>query len=179
MTICIDGPDNTGKDTQIALLQPFLIDKPLHILHYSNIKGIKGKSKQKKYSKKMYRDMFSFAEVFPDSHFIFNRSHIGENVYAPMYRGYSGSYIFKIEKEFVNADFWKDVHLITFYDEPDNIIKRDDGKSFSIEVDKKYEEIDRFIKTTERSRIPHKIIININNKSIEDVHKEIIKFLEL
>ena len=179
MVIIYEGPSNTGKNTQIIKLQPFLIDKPLHVLHYSSIKGIEGKREQKKYSKNMYDNMFRIAKTFPDNHFIFNRSHIGENVYAPMYRGYSGSYIFKLEKNWVHYPFWDNIYLITFIDEPKNLINRDDGLSHSIDVKKKYEEIRRFIKTTEKSKITHKTIININQKSIEDVHKEILRFLEL
>ena len=34
-----------------------------------------------------------------DINLIFNRSHLGETVYSPLYRGYSGDYVFDIEKK--------------------------------------------------------------------------------
>ena len=50
----------------------------------------------------MYDDMFKLMinSKDKDINLIFNRSHLGETVYSPLYRGYSGDYIFDIEKKY-------------------------------------------------------------------------------
>jgi len=115
-----------------------------------------------------------------ERYFIYDRSHLGESVYSPIYRNYSGDYVFDIEKE--SKDFGcKTINscaLIVFVDEPENLIKRDDGLSFSVDLDKKQDEINRFIEAFNKSNIKKKILINIKDRSIEEVHEIIVKFLE-
>jgi len=177
MIIIFESPDNLGKDTQIKLLQKFLIDKPTHIFHYSNISGISNKD-CKKYSKKLYTDTFKIIKkLYKNRHLIFNRFLIGEYVYSPIYRNYNGDYIFNIEKKYCNEKFWDDIYLISFTDSIENIINREDGKSFSIDPLIKQQEISLFKEAIEKSIIKNKIIIDINGKSIEQVHQEIYKFL--
>lgn len=178
--IICEGLDRCGKDTQIKLIQQLFIDKPLHILHYSNYKGFETAIQTEEYSYKVYKSMFELlSNNYKQLHFILNRSHIGEYVYAPMYRSYSGSYVFNLElyQKRIHKEFWESIYLITFIDEVDNLIKRDDGLSHSIETDKKQEEINRFIEATNKSNINHKKIININGKNIEKVFEEVKEFL--
>jgi len=183
--IIFESPDNCGKDTQIRLLSTRFAKQmtPYHVLHYSAIPGITPEE-SKAYSMCLYRDMFRLilhetAEV--DRTLILNRSHIGENVYAPMYRNTDGEWIFLIEKHFKMAYpyKWDDLYLITFVDDPENLIKRDDGLSFSVDLDKKASEIGRFITTTKQSNIVNKIIINIRNKDQHRVHEEVLNFLNM
>lgn len=174
--IIIEGPDRVGKDTQSKLLQLKLIKErlPIHMFHYSGVKGIP-KEKIKEYSELMYTDMFKIMkEAYKaERSLIFNRSHIGEYIYSPMYRDYDGSYIFDIEKKFIDEEFWIHIFLIVLVDEPQNLIDRDDGDSFSISLDKKKEEIDRFTGAIRKSKIKFKKLINIKGMSIDDVHREI------
>jgi thymidylate kinase len=183
--IIFEAPDNCGKDTQIKLLSTVYAKMmiPYHVLHYSSIPKITP-AESKEFSKILYEDMFRLilnTSILIDRTIILNRSHIGENVYAPMYRNTPGDWIFDIEIYF-NVAFptdWKNINLITFIDSAENLIKREDGKSFSIDIDKKNEEIKRFIRTTERSFIRNKIIIDIDGKNKDQVHQEVINFLDL
>lgn len=177
--VIIEGPDRVGKDTQSKLLQLKMIKErlPIHMLHYSGVKGL-SKEKAKEYSKLMYDDMFSIIyEAFKSQRsLILNRSHIGESVYSPMYRDYDGDYVFDLEKENNGSDFWVHIFLVVLIDKPENLIKRDDGDSYSIDLEKKQEEINRFIGAVRKSTIKFKKLININNMSIDDVHREICRF---
>jgi len=178
MNIIFEGIDNVGKSTQIKLLQKQLIDKPTHVIHYSAIPGI-SPEQSKIYSENLYRDMFDL--MHDASHrgrnLIFDRSHLGEYVYAPIYRDYSGSYVFEIEQEYMYNPFFKHLILFVLIDEPQNAIAREDGNSFSTDVSVKQLEIDKFKKAFELSYISNKFLININGKSIEDVHNSILTFL--
>jgi len=73
--------------------------------------------------------------------------------------------------------FWRNVYLVVFIDEPENAISRDDGESFTIDIERKQEEIDSFIDAYQKSLIINKTIINICDKNIEEVHNEIYNFI--
>lgn len=181
MIILCEGPDRCSKDTQIKLIQPLFTDKPLHVLHYSNYKGFESPEESKEYSYNIYKSMFELLySTYTKNHFILNRSHIGEYVYAQMYREYSGDYIYNLElyQKRTHPDFWNTIKLITFIDEAENLIKRDDGLSHTIDPIKKQEEINRFVIATEKSNIIHKKIINIDGKNIEQVFSEVKGFLK-
>jgi hypothetical protein len=181
MIVCVEGIDNVGKDTQIKLIQPLFTDKPLHILHYSNYKGFESPEQTEQYSYSVYKSMFNLLyNNYETTHFILNRSHIGEYVYAPMYRNYNGDYIFNMELYHKRNHklFWNQIKLITFIDEVENLIKRDDGLSHTVDPVKKQKEIDEFVDATEKSNILHKKIININGKDILTVFEEVKGFLK-
>jgi hypothetical protein len=123
--------------------------------------------------------MFSIIiDRVPDyRYYMLDRSHIGEFVYGHIYRKYDPSYIFAIEDKFNMLNMWQQTYLITLLDQPEAVVKRDDGKSFSTEIKKKQQEIDRFIEATDRSSIPNKITIFNNERSIVDIHMIIKNFL--
>jgi thymidylate kinase len=103
--IIIEGTDNVGKDTQQNLIIERMNNLVFHKLHYSALPFRDDKQLHANYSKKMYDDMFKLMMVSKDKdiNLIFNRSHLGETVYSPLYRGYSGDYVFDIEKNYTNA----------------------------------------------------------------------------
>lgn len=175
--VIFEGCDLSGKDTQIKELLPKFIDKPTQVFHYSAIKGLT-KQESKKYSKLLYLDTFRIMkQSYNKRHILLNRFHIGEFVYSPLYRKYKGDYIFALEKRFTKYEFWDSIYLITFIDTPENLISREDGQSFSIDLKMKQKEIDLFKEATEKSLIKHKIVINISGKTIGEVHQEVCKFL--
>lgn len=145
--IIIEGPDNVGKTTLINGIKNYFNDYTFHTIHYSNVKQ-ESTEKVIEYSKKMYKEMFSYmlnSIKFNKSGIICDRSHIGEMVYGPIYRNYTGEYVIDIEKEFSNIkSIWDNLFLITLYDEPENLIARDDGLSFSTNLEKKQNEINNF-----------------------------------
>jgi len=186
MITIFEGIDNVGKTTQINLLNVELFKRGYinHILHYSAIKGVSN-NESKIYSKELYESMFdilyeSTSNIIKNNiSFILDRSHIGEAVYSPLYREYNGDYVFSIEKlnKHFKSNFWSKFYLILLIDDPINVISREDGKSFSTDINTKYKEIELFENAVKKSHINNKLTININGLSIEDVQEKINKFI--
>ena len=176
--IIIEGTDNVGKDTQQNLIIERMNNLVFHKLHYSALPFRDDKQLHANYSKKMYDDMFKLmmASKDKDINLIFNRSHLGETVYSPLYRGYSGDYVFDIEKKYTKA-LRENLYLITLTNNPHNILKRDDGKSFYGNEEEVKAEIDGFNRAHKLSTIKNKLHIDVGNMSALEVSHLIISFL--
>ncbi len=178
MIIMFDGPDNVGKSTQSKLLLRYMINKPTYIIHFSNIPSITPKQ-SRQYSELMYHDMFMLMleSDRQDRNLMFDRTHLGEFVYSPIYRNYSGEYVFRIERQFEKTGIFNKIILFTFIDEPENLIRRDDGKSFSIDIEKKKREIELFKEAHTRSLIERKYLININSEPIDYIQHMLVNII--
>lgn len=178
--VIIEGPDNVGKTTLIKNIKNHYNDYFLHELHYSNVK--QDKDKVQEYSTKLYHQMFNLmfqSTIHEKFGFIVDRSHLGEMVYGPIYRNYSGEFVLDIERSYHHIlDFWNDVYLITLYDSPENLIKRDDGLSFSIDNNIKQKEIDNFLNAHRLSTIKHKLLINIEYNDEKQTINKAIDFIQ-
>ena len=179
MIIILEAPDNCGKSTQVQKLIHLFHDKSIHQLHYSSVKGFETKEETKTYSCKMYSDMFKLLfSNYKDMHFTLDRSHIGEMVYGPMYRNYDGNYVLNIENYWRDfEDFWNEIYLITFIDTPLRLVSRDDGLSFSIDLEKKTKEVKLFKDAHNKSLITHKLLIDIENLDENQVFEKIKEFI--
>ena len=176
--IIIEGTDNTGKDTQQNLIIKKVKNLVFQKLHYSSLPFKDDKEKHISYSQKMYTDMFKLMMMSKDKdiNIIFNRSHLGETVYSPLYREYSGDYVFDIEKHFVNQ-LRKELYLITLVNDPHIILSRDDGKSFYRNEEEVKAEVDGFRRAHRLSKIKNKLMINIGTMSADEVSHIIVDFL--
>lgn len=176
--IIIEGSDNTGKSTQADLLIKNLNHLTFHKMHYSALPFKDDKKKNQEYSLRMYNDMFRIMNELKNSdiNIIFDRSHLGESVYAPLYRGYSGDYIFNLEREYVN-NLKNNLYLITLVNDPSTIYSRDDGKSFYKNEEGVKAEVEGFKISHKKSNIKNKLIINIGSMDAEDVNKIILNFM--
>ena len=177
--IIIEGTDNVGKDTQQDLIIEKMSDHVFHKLHYSSLPFKEDKDMHANYSKKMYDDMFKLMINCKDSdiNVIFNRSHLGETIYSPLYRGYSGDYVFDIEKKYTKI-LREDLYLITLTNDPHTILKRDDGKSFYGNEEEIKAEVDGFNRAHRLSTIKNKLHINVGTMSAIEVCNIIIDFLK-
>ena len=107
---------------------------------------------------------------------IFDRFHLGEYVYAPRYRGYSGDYIFDLEDS-MHASLLSNVQLILLTTQNFNIMT-DDNLSF--DFTRRAEEQASFIEAFNKSSFTRKKIIQVNDeltgfyRSPEDIISEII-----
>ena len=93
---------------------------------------------------------------------IFDRWHIGEAVYSPMYRGYDGDYVFEFER-IHGLDSIGEIRLILLIENFD--IARhfvDDGQSLGT-IDKREEEQSRFITAFNKSNIRDKRITPVTD----------------
>ena len=172
MHIIFEGIDNVGKTTQIQKIQKYLYDKPIHKLHYSNFKDLNKNILD--YSKQVYNQMVDLLNN-DKYNLILDRAHLGEYVYGKKYRNYTDEeceYVFELEKK-IKCD----VRLIVLIDSSNGSLLRDDGLSLSIKKIDRLEEIERFKIAFKKSNIKNKILIDIKNKSINDVYNIIINFL--
>jgi thymidylate kinase len=171
-----EGPDRTGKSTQIKKIYKYLSDsvepyRPTFILHCSAI--IK-----KKNAELFYSDLFkrTLSQGLGDNiNFILDRSWIGEYIYSPLYRGYEGSYVFSLENSYPQTI--KNCCLFMFKDSVMNLISRDDGESFSNSMINRQIESEMFENAFFKTNIKDKHLIDIQNKSIDDVFKELTNYL--
>ncbi len=180
----IEGLDRLGKSTLIEGIQNKL---GFHqVIHYEKPKVLdcyKAYSEQKApevspqrmYQEDSFRTMFQILRS--SASVILDRAHLGECVYAPMYRNYPGDYVFDLEQEFhmhastdvrmilLTEDFKTSKHFV------------DDGQSLGTS-DKREAEQNLFIEAFNKSRFTDKKIICVTNietgefKSKEEILKE-------
>jgi thymidylate kinase len=178
--VLFEGLDNCFKTTNVKALFNFWNkqNKTAHVLHYSGVKSINSEE-ARKLSKQLYTEMFEAFEYFHSKNIniICDRSHLGENVYS-RYRGYNPSYLWKLEDQFMNHKFWNDVYLIFLRDNIDNTLERDDGLSLSTDRNDKIFERQKFEEAVMITEIPNKKIIDVTNKSKEEILNEILIFLK-
>lgn len=109
---------------------------------------------------------------------IFDRSWIGEAVYASLYRGYNGDYVFDLEQHFNIAKSNAILILLTEDFAKSNHFD-DDGESF--DITKREQEQEAFIKAFNRSRIPNKKMICVTDpetggfRNAHDILQEVLK----
>ena len=187
MVVIIEGAqaDALGKSTQINELvkeaqRRYIVP---HILHYSNVKAFgDDKNLIRDFSVSEYDSIFRFMKEYaiPSKDlFVLDRCHLSEFCYSPMYRNYDGYYVFAAERQIIPTD--NRVKLVLFTDSAENVIERDkkrgDGLSFSLDLQKKQEELDRFVEGFNESSISSKKIITVGKRSIGDISKELIDFV--
>jgi len=179
--VIIEGPDNVGKSTLIQNLKNSLNDMVFHVLHCSNVKQ-KNQDAIIKYNKNLYfqmLDLMFHMSTKPSTGMICDRSHLGEMVYGPIYRGYSGDYVLDIENSFRHiGPVFDNLFLVTLIDEPENLITREDGLSFSTDLQKKQREIDLFKNAHEKSGIKYKLLLNIKDHNEEQALHAVLKFIK-
>jgi len=176
MIFIIEGLDRTGKTTLKENIRKNFTDKKLLTFHISNIKSLSNILAES-YNRAMY---FKYFTLLEENHktqdFIFDRFHLGEFVYSPVYRNYNGSYVFEYEQKILNSE----VYLILLISSDLKILeKREDGNSISRGNFSFLEkEQNLFLEAFNLSRIKNKLIIDIKDKSAEEVYKEAELFLK-
>jgi thymidylate kinase len=175
-SIIIEGIDRTGKSSLIngiqhelgffqrihfqkpELLETYLkdariqLDKPPDALDDA-VKAFAYKKYQADSFTNMFRALSSPARL------ILDRAHLGEAVYAHRYRGYSGDFVFTIEKELAYAEVLETTMLILLHTSSFEFIQ-DDGESF--DFSKKEEEQNDFIRAFEKSKFKHKMMVDVS-----------------
>ena len=179
--ILIEGLDRLGKSTLIeniqqdyGFYQTIHMSKPRRLPFYQRQVAIPPKFVEKNEDLFLYqRDSFisMMNLMHSEAHVIFDRAHLGEAVYAPLYRGYSGDYVFELERAMhvseaesvrlllLTEDFATSKHFV------------DDGESF--DPTKREEEQQMFISAFDRSRIKDKRIICVTNTMTGEFRNQI------
>lgn len=173
----IEGLDRLGKDTLINGIQHqrgyhqvLHFSKPVMLECYTPEDGDPIENKRNalfRYQEASFRTMFSLLRDATYTHVICNRAHLGENVYAPLYRGYDGSYVFSLERAFLNEDTSVRLILLTEdFDIAEELCSGivDDGESF--DFSKRRAEQELFLAAFERSIIKDKRIICVTDPAM-------------
>lgn len=168
MKIIIEGLDRCGKSTLIDNLTKHY-KLPFIKLHFYG-PPFKNVDQNIAFDVSLYTDMVKAFMNF--DHVIADRSHLGALVYSPLYRNNNGYHVLDLDKQLPS-----DVILITLIDNKENLINRDDGESFTIDLDKKQKEIDLFINAHILSNIKHKLLINISKYNIEEVLQKTVNYI--
>ena len=161
----IEGLDRLGKSTLIEGIQHqegfhtvIHYQKPKRLDHYVEIaeEDGNGENPLRMYQHDGFVAMFEMLDLSVPV--IFDRAHLGECVYAPMYRGYSGNYVFDLEDNY-GVDEMQHVRLILLVEDftkSKHFV--DDGLSLGAS-DKRQAEQDLFLEAFYKSSFPDKKII--------------------
>lgn len=154
-TYIIEGIDRIGKDVLIDSIQQKL--GFYQEIHFQKPKKLELYTKSKNNEWEFLYQQESFRNVMllikSGARLILNRSWIGENVYSNLYRGYSGNYIFELEKN-MEIDY-HDIKLILLYEFFQNSRHHfSDGNSFNDKNRKIEQEL--FFETFNNSIIKNK-----------------------
>lgn len=171
----IEGLDRLGKNCLIDGLQNALGFK--QVIDFGKPKKLDAYDGDLRvYQHQSFKHAMMMLATYPN--LIFNRSWIGEAVYAEMYRGYSGDYVFELERRnnmaqcrstkliLLTEDFSVSKHFVS------------DGESF--DDSKRQEEQDRFISAYNKSSLPDKQIVNVTavDGNFRDAHAILAEVLQ-
>jgi thymidylate kinase len=189
--LIVEGLDRVGKNTLLANLSSNF--ENFCVRHFTSPpKGLSEREAERFQQKAFHREFQLYNKVSEwDSHselsmsslWTWNRSHLGEAVYGKIYRNYDATpWIIDLER-FFSFDIKPEIYLLLLTASPDFIVKRDDGKSFTTDHDKKNKEIQSFVDVYNASLVQHKLHIRVddgeNYLSAERIHKNVLEFLEI
>lgn len=175
MILIVEGLDNTGKSTLIKQIRSkILVDPKTISLHCSSPPN----NSNAEWSKLHYTQILSEVSRLNQNGWdvILDRSHIGEMVYGPLYRGVKDStYILDLDKHFLQA---QDSYMILLTDSPESLVSRDDGYSPSINIDDLDKITNLFLNAFDKSFIEHKLHYDItDNGGFENLFPTVKEFL--
>lgn len=154
--IIIEGVDRLGKDTLISNIMHEL--GFFQLVHYQKPMKLKALDDSlEDFQRFSFEKMFSMLD---HGKMLLNRAHLGEVVYAPRYRGYTGDYVFDIEQ---NHPVARNNTLLVLLTASSWDPIKDDGDSF--DFSKKGEEQEDFIRAFHLSNIRSKLIIDVTRDS--------------
>jgi thymidylate kinase len=170
----VEGLDRLGKSTLIegirnkyGYFEVIHFSKPVKLDAYkgavSTVNGVRVPEQHSQaYEYQRAGFLNSMLLTRSGARIIFDRWHLGEAVYSPMYRGYDGDYVFQQEIDTgVAHDFGIRLILLT---ENFEVAKHfvDDGESLG-PIEKREEEQNRFLAALDRSNIKDKRVICVTD----------------
>lgn len=188
--LVIEGPDRCGKNTLIKSLTAQA--ENYVVRHFGTAKG-NDDFEKRDYQFQFFKKEFELAsnrskfdmpdkERYPRDIWIWNRAHLGEFVYGNMYRNTRPEqWVMKLETLF-GMDIDPSIYLLLLTASPEFLCKRDDGQSFTSDIDKKKKEILAFHAAFQQSEIANKCIIDVSDgdeyKSKDIILDNVNKFLK-
>lgn len=175
--ICVEGGDNLGKDLLIKGLVKHFNSDNITIRHLGKPpkifpEGITPLEFQSKcFEKEAYlieslRQMENDEYNYYENIVIFNRFIWGEYVYGQMFRGQDPkelkNYIYNFESRYL-IDHSDETFLILLTANPEFFLSKEDGNSFSKNLEEKTRELQLFNKIFDLSQIDNKLRLQVNN----------------
>ena len=158
----IEGLDFLGKST---LIEGILNRVGYHeVIHYQKPKKLACyNGDYLEYQRASFRTMFQLLNS--NANIVMDRGHLGEMVYAPIYRGYDGDYVIELERVY-RADMMQDVRLVLLT-EDFSVSKHfiDDGESLG-GVEKREQEQELFLKAFNQSTFKDKRIVCVTDQGM-------------
>lgn len=167
MIVIVEGMDRCGKDTLIKHLRSKVLKRPkttmMHCVSPPKPVGYN-------WALTHYTELLSQVRKMSDDGWdiILNRSHLGEDVYGPLFRKKKAEWVYTLDLQFLQGN---DVMLVTLVDDPEKVLEREDGESLSDNIDKIKAVRESFIRVHDKSYIPHKILYDysIEGGELEDM----------
>jgi len=183
--IIIEGLDRCGKSSLIeGLCKHFKFDN-VTIRHFS--KPPKGEAlewqicafEQEGELLNHIKDNDFYQHKYFENILIWNRSHIGEYVWGPLYRKVSKEVVKGVladyESEYLQDDvieYLKNTYLIYLYADAAFLNNLEDGNSFSNTIEQKERELFAFDEAIDFSIVPNKMRIKVCDENLEFFNKE-------
>lgn len=172
-SIIIEGPDRTGKNTIIRQLCEYYSYDNVHVRHCAKPPKNIGIDDVYKWQMRAFieegklvkhlAEMERIENRYYENIVIHNRYYPGEYVYGIMWRGYRPEFISEKLRSF--ESYYVDLNntlLVTLHADPEFLMSKEDGNSFSQTEQKKKEESDLFLEFHEKSMIRNKLAIKVN-----------------
>lgn len=160
MIYVVEGLDRCGKSSFIDVLRSHIKNPKILVIH----SGKPPKDVDPKEWSIEYYDFLiskSLEMSFFGYDIILDRAWFGETVYGPIYRN-TNIRLDRLEHEIF--DYKDNFRLFMFIDSPENLLNREDGLSFSININDKQNEIDSFVKSFNDTKLSNKILIDWNHQ---------------
>jgi len=191
--IIIEGGDRLGKSELIkGICNHFDYDNiiirhfgkpPSYYLHDPK-QSIRYQFEQFNNEADILNNIYRKASVYYENIIIWNRSHLGEYVYSQMFRGVEEKEVKKRLLKYENR--WEfdgfERYLITLTADPKFFLSKEDGQSFSQNLEQKTKELELFKEVHSLSKIKDKLLIKVNDGDIfrnkKDILNETINFIQ-
>lgn len=170
----IEGIDRLGKSTVIQGIRQKLgyyevvhFSKPERLEAYANAPTgrLLDADKAQLYHYQHESFLNSMLMAKSGARLIFDRWHLGECVYAPLYRGYPGDYVFDLEVSTGVADRG-DIRLVLLTEDMDISMHFVDDQQSLGAVENRRREQEMFISAFERSKIRDKRVVCVTDPGL-------------
>jgi thymidylate kinase len=180
--IIIEGTDRTGKDTLVNRL----VESAEHAVkrHFTFPEG-KTDEDKKFFQQLVFNREFRIWKIVDremrNTLMVWNRSYIGEAVYGTIYRNSSPhEWLWDLEKHWeMHID--PRVYLVVLYADPEFLVAKEDGKSYSNSLQDKTREVEAFLEAFHKTAIQRKLLIKVNDGGEyidrEDIFNQVISFV--
>ena len=174
MILFVEGLDNCGKTTLIKQLRSEVLTDPKTISIHC-VSPPKGSDQT--WSIDHYESILKTVSELDNNGWdiIFDRSHIGEDVWGPLFRGTSADYIYELEQKFLSNS---ETYLIYIHDDASGVISRDDNMSLSTNEEKLSEVNRAFLNAYNKSHAKYKMTYHIGKQGFSNLFETVKEFLQ-